>query len=107
MVPPGGYRVKMTTGSFTDEEPLTLTMDPRLVADEITAADLREQYEHNNRMRDMVAEIGNLVNRVRQARTNDAQRPQSEISRRRSSVRAKGFATVSPGCRRRSPISPA
>jgi hypothetical protein len=69
MVPPGAYQVKMTAGSSTVTEPLTLTMDPRLAADHITAADLREQYEHNNRMRDMVTEVTRLASRVRAERT--------------------------------------
>ena len=30
MVPPGAYRVKMTMGSWTDTQPITLTLDPRL-----------------------------------------------------------------------------
>jgi len=69
MVPPGAYRVKMTMGSWTDTQPITLTLDPRLAANGVTAADLREQFEHNNRMRDLVAEVGQIANRVRQART--------------------------------------
>jgi hypothetical protein len=69
MVPPGAYKLKMTAGSFTDTEPLTLTIDPRLAADRITAADLREQYEHNVRMRDMVNEVNRLAARVRAERT--------------------------------------
>jgi photosystem II stability/assembly factor-like uncharacterized protein len=69
MLPPGSYRVKMSAGSWSDTEPLTLTPDPRLVADHVTTADLREQYEHNVRMREMVAEVGRVANRVRQART--------------------------------------
>ena len=32
-------------------------------------ADLREQYDHNIKMREMVTEVGRVVNRVRQART--------------------------------------
>jgi photosystem II stability/assembly factor-like uncharacterized protein len=69
MVPPGAYRVKMTMGSWSDTQPITLTLDPRLAADGVTAADLREQYDHNNRMRDLVTEVGRVANRVRQART--------------------------------------
>ncbi|HXT14061.1 MAG TPA: hypothetical protein VN706_00430 [Gemmatimonadaceae bacterium] len=69
MVPPGAYKVKMTSGSWSDTEPLTLTIDPRLAADHITAADLREQYDHNVRMRDMVNEVNRLAARVRSART--------------------------------------
>ena len=52
-----------------DVEPLVLKMDPRLTADGVTAADLKEQYDHNLRMRDMVTEVGRVANRVRQART--------------------------------------
>src|SRR5205823_1160671 len=69
MVPPGAYRVRMTTGSYTDTQPITLRMDPRLAANGVTAADLREQYEHNMRARDMVTETSRVANRIRQART--------------------------------------
>jgi hypothetical protein len=48
---------------------MLVTMDPRLVADGIKAADLKEQYDHNVVMRDMVTEVGRAANRVRQART--------------------------------------
>jgi hypothetical protein len=69
MLPPGTYRVKMASGGWSDTQPLALKIDPRLAADNITAADLREQYEHNVRMRDMVAEVGKIATTVRQART--------------------------------------
>jgi photosystem II stability/assembly factor-like uncharacterized protein len=69
MVPPGTYRAKITSGSWSDTQQLVLKIDPRLAADNITAADLKEQYDHNVRMHDMVAEVGQLANRVRQART--------------------------------------
>jgi len=69
MLPPGSYRVKMSAGSWSDTQPLVLAPDPRLIADHVTTADLREQYEHNVRLRDMVAEVGRVANRVRQART--------------------------------------
>jgi photosystem II stability/assembly factor-like uncharacterized protein len=69
MLPPGAYRVKMSMGSWSETQPLALVIDPRLTADRITAADLKEQYDHNVRMRDMVAEVNRVANRVRQART--------------------------------------
>jgi hypothetical protein len=59
----------MASGGWSDTQPLALKIDPRLAADNITAADLREQYEHNVRMRDMVAEVGKIATTVRQART--------------------------------------
>ncbi len=69
MVPPGTYRVKLTAGTWSATQPLVLTLDPRLAADGITAADLREQFDHNRRMRDLVTEVGRVATRVRQART--------------------------------------
>ena len=69
IVPPGSYRVKMSVGSWSDTKPLTLLIDPRLVPDGVTAADLVEQYAHNVRMHEMVVEANRVANRIRQART--------------------------------------
>ncbi|MGH7619901.1 MAG: hypothetical protein ACREPM_22030, partial [Gemmatimonadaceae bacterium] len=69
MVPPGSYKIKIAADTWTDIEPLTLKMDPRLGTDGVTTADLKEQYDHNVRMRAMVGEMGRVANRVRQART--------------------------------------
>jgi len=69
MVPPGSYKVKLTANGTSETQALTLTMDPRLAADGITSADLKEQYDQNVRMRDMVTEVGRVATRVRQART--------------------------------------
>ena len=40
-LPPGSYRVKLTSGSWSATEPLTVRIDPRIAADGITAADSR------------------------------------------------------------------
>ena len=69
MLPPGVYRVRMTSGAFTDTKALTLTIDPRVEANGITVADLREQYEHITRTRDLVNEMNRVANRIRQERT--------------------------------------
>jgi len=69
MVPPGAYTVRLTLAGQATSQQFTLTMDPRLTADHVTAADLKEQYDHNVVMRDMVTEVGRVANRVRQART--------------------------------------
>src|SRR5439155_13132170 len=50
-LPPGAYRAKLTVGNWTATEPLTVRIDPRLAQDGITAADLRDQYDHNVRTR--------------------------------------------------------
>jgi hypothetical protein len=41
--------------------------DPRITASGLTTADLREQFEHNMRVRDLVSEVNQIVARVRVA----------------------------------------
>ncbi len=77
MVPPGTYRVRLSVGAWNATQPLLLTMDPRLTADGITAADLREQFAHNRRMRDMVAEVGRVAGRVRAAQNGGGASPET------------------------------
>jgi len=67
-LPPGQYRVRLTAGSWNATEPLTLRIDPRVAQDGVSAADLREQYEHNVRAQALSAEVGRVVARVQQAR---------------------------------------
>jgi photosystem II stability/assembly factor-like uncharacterized protein len=69
-LPPGRYTVKLTAGSYTASHPYRLLVDPRLVADGVTAADLREQYLHNLRLRDMSAEVQRLQGRLQAAGDN-------------------------------------
>jgi len=79
MVPPGAYKLKMTMGAWSETQPITLKLDPRLAADGVTAADLKEQYDHNLRMRGLVTEVSRVANRVRQTRTRlrSANKPDS------------------------------
>jgi hypothetical protein len=70
MLPPGSYKVRLSANGKGDIQPLTLTMDPRLVANHITVADLAAQYAHNVKMREMVAEANRVAGRIRTARTN-------------------------------------
>ena len=62
--PPGQYTARVTIGGETMTTPLTVLIDPRLAAEGITAADLREQFEHNLKMREMVAEVGRVRQRI-------------------------------------------
>lgn len=68
-VPPGMYRVTMTAGPYTATQPMRLLIDPRAAADGVTAADLREQYAHNVRMREMTSEVQRLQRRLQDAAT--------------------------------------
>ncbi|NUQ11129.1 MAG: hypothetical protein HUU26_02210 [Gemmatimonadaceae bacterium] len=67
--PPGDYSARITADGVTLATTFTLLIDPRLAAEGITPADLKEQFEHNLRMRAMVAEVGQLRSRIQAAIT--------------------------------------
>jgi photosystem II stability/assembly factor-like uncharacterized protein len=64
---PGKYTLRMTAGSWSATQPLTVVEDPRVSKDNVTMADLREQYAHNMRVRDLVSDANKAVARVRAA----------------------------------------
>jgi len=67
---PGKYALRLTVGSWTSTQPLTVIEDPRVVKTGVTTADLREQFDHNLRVRDMVSEVNKAVARVRAAQAS-------------------------------------
>jgi replicative DNA helicase len=67
--PPGTYKVTLTVGGATFTQPLNVLIDPRLAEEGTTAADLVEQFDHNLRMRDLVAAVNEAVAKVRTAQT--------------------------------------
>jgi hypothetical protein len=67
MAVPGQYAVRLTSGSWTATQPLTVVQDPRTAQDGVTLTDLREQFEHNVRVRDLVSESNKTVARLRTA----------------------------------------
>jgi photosystem II stability/assembly factor-like uncharacterized protein len=66
---PGKYSVRLTVGTFTSTQPLSLIEDPRITADGVTTADLKEQFDHNVAVRDLVSDINKTLARLRAART--------------------------------------
>jgi photosystem II stability/assembly factor-like uncharacterized protein len=64
---PAKYSVRLTVGSWTSTQPFTLIEDPRNTKAGLTEAALREQFEHNMRVRDLVSDANKLVARVRAA----------------------------------------
>ena len=60
-------------------QPFNVLIDPRVAADGVTLADLQEQFEHNMRMRDLVASVNQLATRVREAQKKCA--PQALTTR--------------------------
>jgi hypothetical protein len=65
---PGTYTLRLTVGDVRDTARLVVRLDPRLTADGLTQADLREQRDHNVRVRDMVSEVNLLVAEIDAAR---------------------------------------
>ena len=68
VIVPGNYTVRLIAGGKTTTQPLTVRIDPREQKDGVTLADLREQFQHNMRVRDMVSEVNQLVANVETAR---------------------------------------
>ena len=64
-VPPGPYQARLKAGSATETQPLNVLIDPNVAADGTTVADLKEQYEHNMRTRQLVVDVTRAVARVR------------------------------------------
>jgi len=65
--PPGRYQARVKAGDWSATQPFELVIDPRVAAGGVTVADLKEQFEHNMRMRDLASEAGALLARVRAA----------------------------------------
>jgi photosystem II stability/assembly factor-like uncharacterized protein len=65
---PGSYTLRLAAAGKTMTQPLTVLIDPRTAKDGVTIADLREQFQHNMRVRDMVTEVNQLVANVESAR---------------------------------------
>jgi hypothetical protein len=57
----------MTAGSYSATQPFTLIEDPRVTKDGVTTADLKEQFEHNLRVRELVSDVNKMVARIRSA----------------------------------------
>ena len=71
--PPGRYQARVKAGDWTATEPFELLIDPRIAAEGVTAADLKEQFDHNMRVRELGSEAGALLTRVRAALNNPDQ----------------------------------
>ena len=66
---PGRYQIRLTANGVSQTQPLVLREDPRVAKDGVTLADLRDQFDHNMRVRDLVSDVNRAVARVREADT--------------------------------------
>jgi hypothetical protein len=67
---PGKYSVRVTVGSWTSTQPLAMIEDPRMTKAGLTESALREQFEHNMRVRELVSDVNKAVARLRAAERN-------------------------------------
>jgi hypothetical protein len=64
---PGRYQIRLTANGVSQTQPLVVREDPRVAKDGVTLADLRDQFDHNVRVRDLVSDVNRAVARVREA----------------------------------------
>ena len=68
---PGAYQARVKAGAWTATQPFSLLIDPRVAAGGVTVADLKEQFDHNVRVRELSARAGQLLSRLRAAAAGD------------------------------------
>ena len=90
-VPPGAYQARLKVVDKTLTQPFVVLIDPNVAADGVTVADLKEQYEHNLRTRELVASVNQTVARLRdaQARLKGASGADAEKAKQLDAVAAK------------------
>jgi hypothetical protein len=64
-VPPGAYQVRVTVDGETKTQDFEIKMNPRALADGVTAADLQERFDFAVRIRDEVTVAHEAVLRIR------------------------------------------
>jgi hypothetical protein len=68
LVVPGSYQVRLSVGEWSQARPLEVRIDPRVAAEGVTLADLREQLDLALKVRDAMSEAGTLAARLIAAR---------------------------------------
>ncbi len=66
-VPPGAYQVRLSAGGKLHTQPFLVLIDPNVAADGVTEADLKGQFDHNLRARELVTRVSETITRVREA----------------------------------------
>jgi photosystem II stability/assembly factor-like uncharacterized protein len=93
IVPPGQYQARLKVGQNSWTQQFNVLIDPRVADDGVTLADLREQFEHNVRVRELVNNVNQLAARVRDAQAKSVKTSsESDISARLNAVASKLFS---------------
>jgi hypothetical protein len=88
---PGSYQARLTVEGTPLTQPFKVLIDPLLAEEGLTVGDLQEQFDHNTRMRALVASVNQLVARVReaQARLRGATGADAETAKRVDALAAR------------------
>ncbi|MEZ5290173.1 MAG: hypothetical protein R2745_03750 [Vicinamibacterales bacterium] len=84
--PPGTYTARITANGETKSTRFEVGIDPRLVADGVTAADLTRQFELSVKVRDKVSEANQAVLTIRSIRQQVDDRMQKIPPRRKAEI---------------------
>jgi photosystem II stability/assembly factor-like uncharacterized protein len=68
MAVPGTYQVRLTSGAWSETRSFEVLIDPRVAKDNVTLADLQEQFDLNIKMRDRISESRMAVAKIRAVR---------------------------------------
>ncbi len=94
--PTGKYSVRITANGETKTRDFNVSIDPRLVAEGISEADLIEQFKLSVRVRDKVSEANQAVIDIRSLRDQINQRLQKVTGRRKDEIQKLADAVLVP-----------
>src|SRR5262245_58407575 len=70
VMPPGSYQARLKVGEVSETQPFAVLIDPRVAAGGVTTADLKAQFDHNVRMRELSSDVAQLLTRARAGLSN-------------------------------------
>ena len=86
-----GNVVMSAAGGGPQTQSFVIRADPRIVKDGVTLADLRDQFEHNMRVRDLVSDANRAATRLREARARlrDSSGAHADTAQKLRAIEAK------------------
>ena len=101
---PGRYSVRLTLpGGGRQTKSFRILADPRVTSDGIKTADLRDQFNHNMKARDLVSDANRTVTRLREARVRQRDTTQAAQMDTVTKVRAIESKLLTPPIRYSTP----
>jgi predicted nucleic acid-binding Zn-ribbon protein len=94
--PTGRYSIRITANDETKSRDFNIAIDPRLVADGVSEADLLDQFKLSLRVRDKVSEANQAVIDIRNLRQQINDRLQKVSARRKSEIQKLADAVMVP-----------